>query len=392
MILRRVIQIVLAALENQDAVALLGPRQAGKTTLAHAIGDQTPSIYLDLESARDRNKLSDPELFLRQHADKLVILDEIHRMPEIFQPMRGLIDEGRRNGNRNKRFLILGSAAIDLLRQSGETLAGRISYINMNPFDILEVGDNLEKMNQLWLRGGFPDSFLASSEKQSFNLRRNFIRTYLERDVPQFGPRIPSETLERLWTMLAHNQGTMLNSSRLASSLSVSSPTVTSYVDLLSDLLLVRRLMPYHKNVGKRLVKSPKTYVRDSGLLHALLGIQDANTLAGHPVVGSSWEGFVIENILAAAPEHAKASFYRTADGAEMDFVLELGGADGIWAIEIKRGLSPRPERGFYNAMEDIEPNKTFIVYSGDEQYPISADVEVISLLRMMEKLQVLNS
>jgi len=389
---RRVTQNVLNALENQDAVALLGPRQAGKTTLAHIIGQQTPSIYLDLESSTDRNKLSDPELFLRQHADKLVILDEIHRMPEIFQPMRGLIDEGRRNGNRNKRFLILGSAAIDLLRQSGETLAGRISYIHMHPLDVLEVENDLASMNKLWLRGGFPDSYLAKTGQQSFNLRRNFIRTYLERDVPQFGPRIPSETLERLWTMLAHTQGTMLNSSRLTSGLSVSSPTVTTYVDLLSNLLLVRRLMPYHKNIGKRLVKSPKTYVRDSGLLHALLGIQDANTLAGHPVVGSSWEGFAIENILAAAPEHAKASFYRTTNGAEMDLVLELGGSDGIWAIEIKRGLSPRPERGFYNAMEDIRPDKTFVVYSGDEQYPIGADVEVIGLLGMMEKLQALNS
>lgn len=387
MIERRIIQTVLNALENQDAVALLGPRQAGKTTLAHAIGEQTPSIYLDLESKRDRNKLSDPELFLHQHADMLVILDEIHRMPEIFQSMRGLIDEGRRNGNRNKRFLILGSAAIDLLRQSGETLAGRIAYINMYPFDVMEIDHDLQSMNKLWLRGGFPDSYLAKTDQQSFDRRQNFIRTYLERDVPQFGPRIPSHTLERLWTMLAHNQGSMLNSSRLAAGLSVSSPTVTTYVDLLSDLLLVRRLMPYHKNVGKRLVRSPKTYVRDSGLLHALLGIQDANTLAGHPVVGLSWEGFVIENILAAAPEHAKASFYRTSNGAEMDLVLELGGDKGTWAIEIKHGLSPRLERGFYNAMEDIEPNRTFIVYSGDERYPLSADVEVIGLLEMMKEL-----
>ncbi|MFC2176639.1 ATP-binding protein [Bacteroidota bacterium] len=387
MIKRRITKNVLEALEIQDAVALLGPRQAGKTTLAHIVKEKMPSIYLDLESTADRNKLSDPELFLRAHADKLVILDEIHRMPEIFQPMRGLIDEGRRNGNRNGRFLILGSAAIDLLRQSSETLAGRISYIHMHPFDVLEVESDLKSMNELWLRGGFPDSYLAQTDPQSFALRRNFIRTYLERDVSQFGPRIPSETLERLWTMLAHNQGTLLNSSRLAAGLSVSSPTVTSYVDLLTDLLLVRRLMPYHKNVGKRLVKSPKTYVRDSGLLHALLGIQDTNTLAGHPVVGSSWEGFVIENILAAAPEHAKASFYRTSNGAEMDLVLELGGSEGTWAIEVKRGLSPRPEKGFYNAMEDIKPNKTFIVYSGDEQYPLNADVEVTSLLEMMKKL-----
>lgn len=387
MISRRIITKVLNALENQDAVALLGPRQSGKTTLAHMIQEQTPSIYLDLESPTDRNKLTDPELFLRQHEDKLVILDEIHRVPEVFQPMRGLIDEGRRNGNRNKRFLILGSAAIDLLRQSGETLAGRITYIDMHPFDALEIDPDLQSMNKLWLRGGFPDSFLAKTDNHSFQIRRNFIRTYLERDVPQFGPRIPSERLERLWTMLAHNQGTTLNSSRLAAGLSVSSPTVTTYIDLLADLLLVRRLIPYHSNVGKRLVKSPKTYVRDSGLLHALLGIQDSNTLSGHPVIGASWEGFVIENLLAAAPEHAKPSFYRTADGAEMDLILELGGNEGTWAIEIKHGLSPNLQRGFYNAMEDIEPDKTFVVYSGDEQYPLNKDVEVIGLIGLMKKL-----
>lgn len=387
MVNRRIIKKVLNALENQDAVALLGPRQAGKTTLAHMIKEQTPSIYLDLESPSDRNKLNDPELYLRQHEDKLVILDEIHRIPEIFQSMRGLIDEGRRNGNRNKRFLILGSAAIDLLRQSGETLAGRITYIHMHPFDALEVDPSLESMNQLWLRGGFPDSFLAQTDPNSFELRLNLIRTYLERDIPQFGPRIPSETLERLWTMLAHNQGTTLNSSRLAAGLSVSSPTVSTYVDLLSDLLLVRRLMPYHKNVGKRLIKSPKTYVRDTGLLHALLGIQDADTLAGHPVIGASWEGFVIENIVSAAPQHTKTSFYRTTQGSEMDLVLELGGKEGTWAIEVKHGLSPKLQKGFYNAMNDIEPDKTFVVYSGDEQYPLNADVEVIGLQKLMKKL-----
>lgn len=380
MISRRLTQKILQELESQAAVALIGPRQSGKTTLAHVIQKQIPSIYLDLESMTDRNKLNDPELFLREQQDKLVILDEIHRMPEIFQPIRGLIDEGRRSGRRNGRFLILGSAAIDLLRQSGETLAGRISYIDMGPLDILEVEQSSKAMNQLWIRGGFPDSYLAKDAKQSFSLRRNFIRTYLERDVPQFGPRIAAETLERLWTMLAHNQGTLLNSSRLAAGLSVSAPSVTNYVSLLVDLLLVRKLAPYHVNVGKRLVKSAKTYVRDSGLLHALLGIQDAETLAGHPVVGTSWEGFAIENLLAVAPEHAKASFYRTAAGAEIDLVLELGGADGLWAIEIKRGLSPKPARGFYNAFEDLQPNKAFVVYSGEDRYALNEDVEVLGL------------
>ena len=260
----------------------------GKTTLAHELAETRPSIYLDLESKTDRDKLTDAELFLKSQENKLVILDEIHRVPELFQTLRGLIDQGRRNGERTGRFLVLGSAAIDLLRQSGESLAGRIEYVDMGPLNALEIAGDAKEIDRLWPRGGFPDSFLARNDTDSFRLRRGFIRTYLERNVPQFGPRIPSEILERLWTMLAHNQGTLLNASRHAGGLSVSAPTITSYFSLLVDLLLVRRLTPYHTNVGKRLVKSPRTYVRDSGLLHALLGIGNMVELAGHPVVGKS--------------------------------------------------------------------------------------------------------
>lgn len=379
MIERRIISKVIEALDRQAAVALIGPRQVGKTTLAFAIAKARPSLYLDLEAPRDRNKLSDPELFLREHEDELVILDEIHRVPELFPTLRGLIDQGRRKGKRTGRFLILGSAAIDLLRQSGESLAGRIDYVDMGPLDVLEVGGGAAQ-NRLWLRGGFPDSYLAKSDADSFRLRQSFIRTYLERDVPQFGPRIPSEMLERLWTMLAHNQGGLLNASRLASGLSVSAPTVTSYVGLLVDLLLVRRLPPFHVNTGKRLVKSPKIYVRDSGLVHALLGLRNLDELAGHPVVGPSWEGFVIETLLAAAPEGAKASFYRTGAGAEIDLVIDLGGKQGLWAIEIKRGLSPKPERGFHHARQDLSPAKSFLVYSGKDRYPLAEGIEAISL------------
>jgi predicted AAA+ superfamily ATPase len=380
MIERRALRAVRDALQRQAAVAIIGPRQVGKTTLALEVAAGRNALYLDLQSPRDREKLADPELFLSVYENRLVILDEIHRVPELFTTLRGLIDQGRRHGHRTGRFLILGSASIELLRQSGESLAGRIEYVDLTPLDVIEAAPDLQAVNRLWLRGGFPESFLAAREADSFALRVNFIRTYLERDVPQFGPRIPAETLGRLWTMLAHSQGTMLNASRLAAGLSVSAPTVTRYVDLLVDLLLVRRLTPFHVNSGKRLVKSPKVFVRDSGLVHALLGIEDGNALAGHPVVGTSWEGFVIENLLAVVPARTMASYYRTAAGAEIDLVLELPGGHGIWAIEIKRGSAARVEKGFHIAREDIGPTRSFVVYSGEDRYPVSKDVEAIGV------------
>ncbi|MFT3741688.1 MAG: ATP-binding protein [Gammaproteobacteria bacterium] len=375
------------ALARQAAVAIIGPRQVGKTTLAFEVADGQSSVYLDLESPTDRNKLADPELFLKSYENSLVILDEIHRMPELFQSLRGLIDEGRRTGRRYGRFLILGSAAIDLLRQSSESLAGRIEYIHLNPLSILETGQSLETMNQLWVRGGFPDSYLATNDADSLHWRRNFIRTYLERDIPQFGIRIPADTLEKMWTMLAHHQATLLNASSLAASLSISAPTVTSYISLLVDLLLVRRLNPFFININKRLVKAPKIYVRDSGLVHALLGIPDLLQLSGHPVVGSSWEGFVIENLIAAAPPGTKASFYRTAAGAEVDLLLELGGNRGLWAIEIKRSFSTKPRRGFYSALEDLQPDKAFVVYAGTERFPLGHNIEAIGLYALAREL-----
>jgi hypothetical protein len=386
MIRRHALKTVQDALSRQAAVALLGPRQVGKTTLAHTVAEQTGALYLDLEAREDREKLSDPALFLRAYEDRLVILDEIHRVPELFQALRGLIDQGRRHGRRYGRFLVLGSASIDLLRQSGESLAGRIAYVEMGPLDVLEAGQREPERQALWLRGGFPDSFLARSDAESLMLREDFIRTYLERDVPQFGPRIPAETLERLWTMLAHGQGTLLNASRLAAGLSLKAPTVVRYIDLLADLLLVRRLQPFHANTGKRLVKSPKIYVRDSGILHALLAIKDHNALAGHPVVGPSWEGFVIENLLAVAPERTLASFYRTSAGAEIDLVLDLPKGER-WAIEVKRGLTAKPERGFHVACEDLQPARRFVVYSGDARFPVSTDLEAIGLRELAEML-----
>jgi len=388
---RRAFEVVRTALRRQAAVALIGPRQVGKTTLAHEIAGGSEALYLDLESTVDRAKLSEPELFLQQYENRLVILDEIHRIPELFQTLRGLIDRGRRKGKRTGRFLLLGSASIDMLLQSGESLAGRIEYVELDPLDVLEAALDDTAVAALWVRGGFPDSFLAASDEDSFAYRRNFIRTYLERDIPQFGLRIPAETLSRLWTMLAHGQGTLLNASKLASGLSVTAPTVTRYIDLLVDLLLVRRLPPFHTNVGKRLVKSPKVYVRDSGLVHALLGIADYDALSGHPVVGTSWEGFVIENLLAAAPQRTAGRFYRTAAGAEVDLVLELPGNDGLWAIEIKRGLATKPSKGFHNAREDLKPKRSFIVYAGSESYPVADDIEAIGLRALASLLAELS-
>ena len=343
-------------------------------------------MYLDLESPIDREKLADTVSYLSLHEDDLVIIDEVQRMPELFATLRGLIDRGRRRGKKSGRFLLLGSASVDLLRQS-ESLAGRIAYIELEPLDVLEVPVRDHAL--LWVRGGFPDSFLASDAAESLRWRNAFIRTYLERDIPQFGPRIPATTLGRFWTMLAHVQGGLFNAAQLARGLAVDGTTVARYLDLLVDLMLVRRLQPLHANVGKRLIKSPRVFVRDSGIVHALLSIGDHESLLGHPVVGASWEGFVIEKLLAVAPELTIAGFYRTAAGAEIDLVLEIPG-HGRWAIEIKRGLSARPEKGFFIACEDLKPDRRFLVNSGNERYRISEAVETIGVKDLAAELAAL--
>ena len=372
-------------LAEYPAVALLGPRQAGKTTLAHEIAAVTESTYLDLESPADRAKLSDAELYLADHESRLVVLDEVQRVPELLQSLRGLIDRGRRRGRRNGRFLLLGSASLDLLQQSGESLAGRVAYLELGPFDILE--DEPDRHDRLWVRGGFPDSFLAASESASLRWRENFIRTYLERDVPQLGPRIPAETLRRFWVMLAHSQGGLLNAASLARGLGIDGKTVARYLDLMVDLLLVRRLAPWHKNIGKRLVKSPKVYVRDSGITHALLGLGNKEAVLGHPVVGHSWEGLVIENLLSVAPQGSESNFYRASGGAEIDLLLKLPGRKP-WAIEIKRNLDPRPRKGFYSACIEVKPEARFVVYPGSERFPVAQDIEAISLAELAREVQ----
>ena len=377
MIKRRVRARLLRLIHEYPAVALLGPRQVGKTTLALEISEHMDSIYIDLESPSDRTRLSDPELYLGDHEDKLVIFDEVQRLPGLFQTLRGLIDRGRRRGRKTGQFLLLGSASIDLLQQSGETLAGRIAYLELAPFDVLELGT--DSLDQLWVRGGFPDSFLAADESVSARWRENFIRTYLERDIPQLGPRIPAETLRRFWTMLAHSQGGLLNAAALARGLGIDGKTVARYLDLMVDLLLVRRLPAWHKNVGKRLLKSPRVFVRDSGVAHTLLGLDAKEDLLGHPVVGHSWEGFVVENLLAVAPDRSEGSFYRSSGGAEIDLVVSVPGRRP-WAIEIKRSLSPKPSRGFHHACLDVNPEAQFVVYPGRETFAISTDIEVTDL------------
>lgn len=365
-------------------MVLTGPRQVGKTTLALEIAEERKATYLDLESEVDRARLAEPELYFADHADELVILDEIQRVPGIFEVLRGVIDRGRREGKGAGRFLLLGSAAVDLLAQSSETLAGRVALVELPPLSVLEAGD--DRVDELWIRGGFPPSFLASGDAESLQWRTDFIRTYLERDIPQLGPRIPAETLRRLWTMLAHSQGGLLNAAHLARGLGVTGATVGHYIDLMVDLLLVRRLPPRLTNAGKRLVRSPKVYVRDSGLVHALLGLVDKEAVLGHPVVGTSWEGLAVENAITEAAGRAEPSFYRTSGGAEIDLVLTW--RDGReWAIEIKRNTAPKLERGMRSALEDVQPERSFIVYPGSERYRLGAETEAIGLTELCEEI-----
>ena len=381
---RSLLPFLAEDLAHVPAVALLGPRQVGKTTLAMALGQGRPSVYLDLQSESDRAKLASPELFLAEQTDRLVILDEIQLAPALFPVLRGLIDAQRRAGRKAGLYLLLGSASMELMQQSAESLAGRIAYRELSPLMLSEVP--AEQHNTLWLRGGFPESLLARDEARSLRWRQDFIRTYLERDVPQFGKRIAAESLRRFWTMLAHHQGAVLNAAALSRSLGVDGKTIAAWLDLMVDLLLVRRLPPWHANAGKRLVKSPKVYVRDSGLVHALLGIANLDSLLGHPVLGASWECFVIENLInaaALADQAILASFYRSAAGAEIDLLLTW--PDGrSCAVEVKRSLSPKLERGFHSACDDVQPAARFVVYPGSERYPVTKDTEAISLAELM--------
>lgn len=369
---------------RQAGLVLLGPRQVGKTTLAQEIAETRDAVYLDMERSADRRILEEPDLYLDEQMGRLVVIDEVQLMPDLFKALRGQIDRRRRKGFRTGQFLLLGSASDTLLHQSAESLAGRVSYHELTPFGPLETGR--DTLSPLWLRGGFPDSYLAASDGDSLAWREDFIRTYLERDIPAFGLRIPAETLRRFWTMLAHSQGGLLNAAKLAASLGVSGQTVARYLDLLVDLMLVRRLPPWHVNAGKRLVKSPKVYIRDSGLTHALLNIGSREDLLGHPVAGGSWEGFCIENLISAAPRGTEASFYRSSAGAEIDLVLKLPGG-AIWAIEVKRATSPKVSRGFHIASDDLSAQHRVLVYAGDKDLPVGDDARAMPLMDALERL-----
>lgn len=384
MINRRLKDILRQKLLDNPAVVLMGPRQVGKTTLVYEMAQKESALYLDLERPSDLAKISDIEKFCELNADKMLVLDEVQRAPGLFAPLRSIIDQRKREGKTTGQFLLLGSASIELLQQSSETLAGRVAYCELYPLDVTEVSINHH--GKLWCRGGFPDSYLASSNEKSLDWRHNFISTYLERDIPQLGPRIPAETLRRFWTMLAHNQGQTFNAASFARGLDVKGVTTSRYLDLMVDLLLVRRLQPWTSNVGKRLIKAPKTYVRDSGLCHALLGIKTQNELLGHPVVGGSWEGFVIENILSVLPKWANYGYYRTSAGAEVDLVIDFAGT--IWAIEIKRSSAPTVSRGFYSACDDLLAKRKIVVHAGSETFPMQSGIEALTLPDMMSVIE----
>lgn len=389
MLSREILRLLVRRLDQFDSVALIGPRQVGKTTLARLIAETAKSgaKYLDLERPADRRLLDDPDAYLAKYAKALIVLDEVQRVPEIFRVLRGQIDERRRMGGVGGKFLILGSASLDLLRQSSESLAGRISYLELGPLNAREVeGECDNSLDRLWLQGGFPPSFVRDDVDESIQWRRDFIQTYLERELPQFGFKVDSEQFDRFWRMLANDQGELFNAERCGRSLGVSGHTVTRYLHMLEKLLLVRVLRPWSKSNGKRLVKSPRPFVRDSGLLHALLDLRQIDDVRRHLVAGRSWEGFVIENLIGATSGRAKPYFYRSSGGAEADLVLEFA-PDRRWAIEIKLSSAPTIDRGFHNAANDLGAERRLLVYKGNERFSMRNGVEAMPLTLAMNEV-----
>jgi hypothetical protein len=383
MILRQLKGTLIKRLGQTPAVSLLGSRQVGKTTLARDLDPGKPTHYLDLERPSDLAKLADPELYLSGFADQLVILDEVQRLPDLFPVLRSLIDERRRAGERGCQFLLLGSAAPDLLKQCSETLAGRISYLELTPFQLHELPDPKRAMPSHWERGGYPDSYLAADEVASLQWREDFITSYVERYLPQQGITATPVILRRFCTMLAHQQGATINLSKLAGSLGIDGKTARRYLDLLEGLYLVRSLPPWSRNAGKRLVKSAKVYWRDSGILHALAGLPTLEHVLGHPLCGASWEGYCIEQILNRLPKGATASHYRTHAGAEVDLVIEQPDG-GITAVEIKRTLSPKVTPGLIESMVSLCADRAFIVIPEGGSYPLSKTVTATGLAEFL--------
>ncbi len=380
MIDRRLKKRVLRSLTQFPVVGIIGCRQVGKTTLARMLQKdvERECVYLDLELPSDMDKLHEPELYLSTHEDKLVIIDEIQRMPEIFPLLRAIVDRNRQPG----RFLILGSASPDLIKRSSESLAGRIIYHELSPFLLSEINYEIQR---LWLRGGLPESFLSNTDEESYIWRDAFIKTHLERDIPQLGIQVSSVNLRRFWSILAHMHGQLWNASQIARALGVSAPTVRHYLDILQETFVIRQLIPYHPNIKKRLVKSPKVYIRDSGLLHSLLRIKTIDELYGHPVQGTSWEGFIIEQIAGILPEDTPIYFYRTAAGAEVDLII-MDNKNRPLPVEIKLSLTPRPEKGFWIAYDDLKCKRGFVIYPGEESYPLGKGVYTVSV-KEIEKM-----
>ena len=372
-------------------VALLGPRQVGKTTLALEISESInkESTYLDLELDSDLAKLSDPEAYLRRFDNKLLIIDEVQRKPELFRLLRGLVDIRKRKGERTGQFLVLGSASRDIIQHSSETLAGRIRFLELYPFSVLEAYQSSPEtfdLEKIWLRGGFPDSYLASTDDESWNWRSDFIASYVEKDIPLMGPQVSSTTMRRLWSMLAHNNAQQVNFSKLGESLGFSYKTIKNYIDTLTDFYMIRQIQPWSGNTKKRLVKAPKTYLRDCGLAHRFLNITDFEGLLGHPGIGASWEGFVLENIINNISDKWRYSYYRTSAQAEVDLVLE-GSKNEVWAIEAKRSSAPKVSKGFHYACDDIKVTRKFVIYPGEEQYPLGDEIEVMGLIAFLQLL-----
>ena len=381
MITRLLQNQVEKSLQRFPTVGLIGARQVGKTTLAKMIIERwgNKSLYLDLERPADYAALAEPERFLSRHADELVIIDEVQLRGELFPVLRSLIDMDRHPG----RFLLLGSSSPDLIRQSGESLAGRIAYHELSAFLLNELEP--VQMDTVWLRGGFPESTLADSEDGSNQWRENFIMTYLQRDLSVMGYdiRLAAMTLRRFWQMLAHTHGQLANISQLATNLELSRQSVQKYLNVLEETFMIRRLEPFHANLKKRLVKAPKIYLRDSGILHTLLGIDSFDELMGHSVIGMSWEGFCIEQILSQIPRKWDASFFRTRAKAEIDLVLQRRFGEAPILVEIKHSQTPKLTKGFWSARKDLQPQACYVVYPGTTAYPLADSVEVLPLTQI---------
>lgn len=365
-------------IRRSPVTALLGPRQCGKTTLARQIADQISSTFFDIESVPDRRRLENPELVLGR-LNGLVILDEIQAMPELFQVLRVLADRPKNQA----RFLILGSASPEIIKTASETLAGRIEFIEMQGFDLSETG--ADSWESLWLRGGFPRSFLATSDEDSLTWREGFIRTFLERDIPQLGINIPAIAMRRFWTMLAHYHGQTWNAAEIGRSMGLSDKTVRSYLDILTGTFMIRQLQPWFENLGKRQVKSPKIYFRDTGLLHSLLDIPDTHALFGHPKVGASWEGFALEQVLQILQPNA-AYFWRTHAGAEIDLVFQLKG--NRYGVELKFTEAPTFTPSMRIAVAELSLDHLWIVYPGNETYPVLENITALPI-RDLEMLRM---